>query len=101
MVPLEEFGLPDPNSIKAPMDTEIQDFSFTQDLEAAVAVRDRRNRLLRAVVRSTFHQLLDGEWRFAHDPDDQGITDQWFQGHSYRHTLQWPGSIEQHLAAVR
>lgn len=83
------------------MNDDLPDFSFTQEMEEAEAVRDRKNRLPRAVLRSTFYQLLDGEWRFAHDPEDRGITDLWPGGHDYRHRVQWPGSIEQHLAAVR
>ena len=59
------------------MKADMQDFSFTQDMEAADAVRDGKDVLPRAVVRSTFYQLLDGAWRFAHDPGDEGLAGQW------------------------
>ena len=83
------------------MKKEIEDFVFTGDREAADAVHARKNMIPRAVIRSTFIQMLDGDWKFAHDPKNCGMADHWAKGHDYRHTVQWPGSIEQHLAAVQ
>lgn len=71
------------------MTEEIQDFSFTKDLEAAEAVQARKNSLPRAVVRPTFYQLLDGAWGFAHDPEDVGLDGDWAAGHAYKHIVQW------------
>ncbi|QKG56275.1 glycoside hydrolase family 2 [Hymenobacter sp. BRD128] len=55
------------------------------------------NSLPRAVLRSGTHFLLDGTWRFGLDPDDAGLIEEWFEGHDYRYTAQWPGSIEEHI----
>ena len=59
------------------------------------------NQLPRAVLRSNDFLLLDGEWRFTLDPDDWGIQQRWFLGHSFEETAQWPGSIEDHLAQAK
>ncbi|MDO7875946.1 glycoside hydrolase family 2 TIM barrel-domain containing protein [Hymenobacter sp. ASUV-10] len=59
---------------------------------------DFSNPLPRAVLRSTNHVLLDGEWHFALDADDIGLRDKWHLGHRYDYTAQWPGSVEHHLA---
>ncbi|RYD29324.1 MAG: glycoside hydrolase family 2, partial [Verrucomicrobiaceae bacterium] len=83
------------------MKEEIQDFGFTKEREEAEAVGDRKKALPRAVIRSNFYQLLDGKWRFAHDPEDRGLSEGWARGHAYRHTVSWPGSIEQHLAEIQ
>ena len=56
------------------------------------------NPLPRAVLRSGQHLLLDGDWHFAHDPDDRGLAEDWALGHAYAHVAQWPGSVEAHLA---
>ncbi|MFC7668954.1 sugar-binding domain-containing protein [Hymenobacter humi] len=45
--------------------------------------------------------LLDGQWRFDHDEADVGLRDDWALGHTYEHTAQWPGSVEEHLAQAR
>jgi len=59
------------------------------------------NPLPRAVLRSNSFMLLDGEWRFALDPDDLGIIKSWHLGHTYEHTAHWPGSIEEHMAQAK
>jgi hypothetical protein len=59
------------------------------------------NPLPRAVLRLNGHVLLDGQWRFAHDISDVGLRDDWALGHTYEHTAQWPGSVEEHLAQAR
>lgn len=63
-------------------------------LLAAVPVQH----LPRAVSRPNTSWLLDGEWRFSPDPDDQGFSEGWFFGHTYAHTAQWPGTVETHMA---
>jgi beta-galactosidase/beta-glucuronidase len=59
------------------------------------------NPLPRAVYRSNSYQLLDGEWRFAIDSEDEGIRQGWHLGHHYVHTSMWPGSIEKHMEESR
>ncbi|MCE7059680.1 glycoside hydrolase family 2 protein [Dyadobacter sp. CY343] len=57
--------------------------------------------LPRAVLRPNEYILLDGEWQFAVDPDDIGVTENWYVQHHYAQTAHWPGSVEQHLAATQ
>ncbi|MGB8195340.1 MAG: glycoside hydrolase family 2 TIM barrel-domain containing protein [Chitinophagaceae bacterium] len=57
--------------------------------------------LPRAVLRQNAHTLLDGEWKFDLDPDDKGLADGWHLDHKYEHAAQWPGSIEEHMAAAK
>ncbi|HEX2609135.1 MAG TPA: glycoside hydrolase family 2 TIM barrel-domain containing protein [Flavisolibacter sp.] len=59
------------------------------------------NPLPRAVLRSNTSILLDGEWHFSLDPDNKGIQERWFLGHSYEYSGHWPGSIEQHMQSAR
>ncbi|NIJ52122.1 glycoside hydrolase family 2 protein [Dyadobacter arcticus] len=63
-----------------------------------LAVRDD---LPRAVLRPNEYVLLDGEWKFAVDPEDRGIVENWFIQHTFSQTAHWPGSVEQHLAAYQ
>ena len=62
---------------------------------------DWNNPLPRAVLRPNQHLLLDGEWRFALDVEDRGLTEGWHLGHQYTQTATWPGSIEQHMANAK
>ncbi|QNE39803.1 glycoside hydrolase family 2 [Hymenobacter sp. NBH84] len=62
---------------------------------------DPGNPLPRAVLRLNNHQLLDGEWKFAVDTNDDGLHNGWHLGHDYQHTAQWPGSVEMHMAAAK
>ena len=66
----------------------------------AELTQETDNKLPRAVLRSGHHVLLDGTWRFAIDLDDQGLSEGWEQGYDYRLSAQWPGSIEDHMAAA-
>ncbi len=59
------------------------------------------NPLPRAVLRKNNFVLLDGEWKFDLDPEDSGIANSWHVGHEYQHTANWPGSIENHIAAAK
>ncbi|RZK89900.1 MAG: glycoside hydrolase family 2, partial [Hymenobacter sp.] len=56
------------------------------------------NSLPRAVLRQGTHFLLDGKWKFALDPDDAGLAEEWYEGRDYHFVAQWPGSIEEHIA---
>ncbi|HYE53387.1 MAG TPA: glycoside hydrolase family 2 TIM barrel-domain containing protein, partial [Chitinophagaceae bacterium] len=69
--------------------------------EAELADEGLNDPLPRAVLRPNAFTVLDGEWRFAIDPDDRGLTEGWHLGHKYEHIAQWPGSIEQHMAAAK
>ena len=77
------------------------DFRFTQDREAANAIQQYLNPLPRSVIRRNATVLLDGEWRFALDLEDHGMEEQWYLGHTYTQTTQWPGAIESHLEAAK
>lgn len=55
--------------------------------------------LPRSVNRPNLYQLLDGIWKFELDPEDRGLGEQWYAGHDYTKTAEWPGSIESQMAA--
>ncbi len=59
------------------------------------------NQLPRAVLRPNNYLLLDGDWQFSLDPDDRGLQDQWYNQHTFDGVVQWPGSIEAHMAQAR
>ncbi len=59
------------------------------------------NALPRTVLRSNKYILLDGEWKFAMDPNDEGLRKGWHTAHEYHHTARWPGSVEAHLATAK
>jgi len=61
------------------------------------APKEFTNPLPRAVFRSNFFLLLDGEWKFSPDNEDKGIREGWHITHDYSHTAQWPGTIEEHM----
>ncbi|RYU83222.1 glycoside hydrolase family 2 protein [Hymenobacter persicinus] len=83
------------------MNSEHTNYSLSGSLEAPLAPTDSINPLPRAVLRLNNHFLLDGEWKFAVDADDSGLRDGWHLGHRYEHAVQWPGSIETHLAQTK
>ena len=64
-------------------------------------VAESVDELPRSVLRPNTYLLLDGEWQFAIDPDDQGLHQQWYVKHTYTATADWPGSIEDHLAQAK
>ena len=76
-------------------DTE---FGLTRKGEA-VALQPYLNPLPRSVVRRNAFELLDGEWRFALDPENHGLAERWYLGHDYTGTAHWPGTIEAQIAA--
>lgn len=57
--------------------------------------------LPRAVMRPNAFVLLDGSWKFAIDPEDKGIIENWYIAHQFTETAKWPGSVESHLANVQ
>lgn len=59
------------------------------------------NPLPRAVIRPNSYVLLDGDWNFALDIEDQGLAQAWYVHHDYNDTANWPGSIEDHMAAAK
>lgn len=76
-------------------------YSTSKSREEIGTDEDFINPLPRAVLRKNTPVLLDGEWRFALDPQDIGIEEKWYLGHNYQNTAQWPGSIEYHIEQVK
>ena len=76
-------------------------FSSTEGLEDQLPVKTIENPLPRAVLRPNTHHLLDGEWYFALDPEDQGLSEAWNLGYKYVHKANWPGSVEEHMAQAK
>lgn len=83
------------------MDSKRPNFGLSEGKEEALTTEEVTNYLPRAVLRPNEYLLLDGEWRFALDPDDRGLRERWHLGHKYEHTAQWPGSVERHMAEAR
>ena len=80
------------------MELQPLNHGLTQSREEKPAVLPS---LPRAVNRPDSFLLLDGEWQFALDADDRGISDGWHLGHNYQRTAQWPGTVEEHLAEAK
>lgn len=59
------------------------------------------NPLPRAVIRPNSFVLLDGEWKFAVDRENKGLSENWYTAHTYTDTAQWPGSVETHMALLK
>ena len=83
-------------ALRANMD--VKDFGFTRDETYSQQVEQYLNPLPRSVVRPGEVELLDGEWRFELDPEDRGLREEWFKGHDYRRTANWPSTIEDYMA---
>ncbi len=80
------------------MEVTHPNLSLTKSKEEALEDTDSFiNPLPRAVLRHNTPIILDGDWSFALDPEDQGIKDGWFLGHNYEQKAHWPGSVEQHM----
>lgn len=80
------------------MKPQHRNFSLTESREES---QNHVNPLPRAVLRSNAFLLLDGEWRFAVDADDRGLSEGWHLGHAYDSTAHWPGSVEEHMAHAK
>ncbi|GAA4459559.1 glycoside hydrolase family 2 [Nibrella saemangeumensis] len=85
------------------MNPEHPNYGFAASREEDVLLEETEfvNPLPRAVLRPNNHMLLDGEWRFAIDHNDRGMTDNWYLGHQYDHMAHWPGSVEDHMAKAK
>lgn len=81
-----------------PMELVHPNYGFAKSKEESLL---DENPLPRAVYRPNSYQLIDGEWRFAIDSEDEGIRQGWHLGHHYAHTSMWPGSIEKHMEESR
>lgn len=83
------------------METKRPNTSFSASRPETAPLAEPINELPRAVLRPNTYLLLDGEWRFMLDPDDQGLHQRWYVGHAFDGTAQWPGSIEAHMAQAK
>lgn len=72
-------------------------YSLTHSRPEGSATEEFINPLPRAVLRSNSFILLDGEWKFAVDTEDDGLNHRWYLGHVYTSIAHWPGSIEEHM----
>ena len=73
-------------------------YSLTKGREEGFYEEQFVNPLPRAVIRSNAFLLLDGDWKFALDNEDKGISEAWYVNHDYSYTANWPGSVESELA---
>lgn len=78
-----------------------QSFNVTKAIKEHSPTEPQKNPLPRAVLRPNTHYLLDGQWHFAMDNEDRGLSEEWYLGHRYDHTAHWPGSVEAHVAAAK
>jgi hypothetical protein len=83
------------------METRYINNSFSASRPETAPIAESINELPRAVLRPNTYMLLDGEWRFMIDPDDKGLHERWYVGHSFTETANWPGSIEAHMAQAK
>src|SRR6188768_1424052 len=83
------------------MDVTHPNYGLTNSIEEALAPDISISPLPRAVLRPNSYVLLDGEWNFALDLEDKGCQELWYVEHHYEHKAQWPGSIEEHMAAAK
>lgn len=81
-----------------PRDNSEQEF-LQHDLFHVVA--DEVNQLPRSVLRRTAFKLLDGNWRFALDPENRGLAEKWFEHYDFTAAAVFPGSIESQLNAAQ
>jgi beta-galactosidase/beta-glucuronidase len=79
----------------------VPNLSATEIKEENQTTKKPVSLLPRTVLRPNAHVLLDGEWNFAHDPNNEGLGSGWHLGHTYQHRANWPGSVEQHLAEAK
>jgi beta-galactosidase/beta-glucuronidase len=83
------------------MDHLQPNLSSTEIKEESAAEKQPLNMLPRTVLRSNAYMLLDGEWKFSLDPEDEGLRKGWHLMHGYAHTAMWPGSVEAHMAIAK
>ncbi|WP_026464436.1 glycoside hydrolase family 2 [Adhaeribacter aquaticus] len=73
-------------------------FSVTESKKEYQVAEEFANPLPRTVLRPNTYLLLDGEWQFAYDIDDKGLSEKWYENFEYEYTALWPGSVEMHIA---
>ena len=83
------------------MDDQHVNLSATEIKEGTLDNVKPVNLLPRTVLRSNAYMLLDGEWKFSLDPEDEGLRKGWHLNHEYAHTARWPGSVEAHMAQAK
>ena len=83
------------------MKAKLPNLGLSESKEEPKIPEEELNPLPRTVLRTNSYLLLDGEWRFAYDAEDQGLKESWFLGHAYDHTAFWPGSVEAHLLEAK
>lgn len=83
------------------MDQQHLNLASTEIKEGSLDQEKPSNLLPRSVLRSNAYMLLDGEWKFAMDPHDEGLRKGWHLHHEYQHTAKWPGSVEAHMAEAK
>ena len=80
----------------------LDNYNQTLDAHETVnVVAEQSNPLPRSILRREAFLLLDGDWRFTLDGEDEGLRQQWFVKHNYTVTANFPGSIESYFAAVQ
>jgi hypothetical protein len=79
------------------MDQVLPNFASTE-IKEEVALQEKAGHALpRTVLRSNKYLLLDGEWNFALDKNDEGLVQGWHLHHRFEHKANWPGSVEDHI----
>lgn len=76
-------------------------YGLSRSKEEAFSDDNFINPIPRAVMRPNTAILLDGEWHFAIDTEDKGLSEGWHLGHAYENTANWPGTIEQHISKAK
>ena len=79
------------------MDQILPNFASTEIKEEVRPTEKSLHALPRTVLRSNKYLLLDGEWNFALDKNDEGLIQGWHLHHKFIHKASWPGSVEEHL----
>jgi beta-galactosidase/beta-glucuronidase len=80
------------------MDQVLPNFASTEIKEESPVQKKDTHALPRTVLRSNKFLLLDGEWNFAVDNNDEGLVQGWHLHHNFTHKATWPGSVEEHIA---
>jgi beta-galactosidase/beta-glucuronidase len=83
------------------MSTQQTNYGFSNSREENILIEDSAAALPRAVFRPNGHELLDGEWKFALDIEDKGLTENWHLKHEYQQVAEWPGTVEVHMAKAK
>lgn len=81
--------------------TPFTNYSTSNSKEERLSDEEALNALPRSVLRHNSFVLLDGEWRFALDAEDNGLQGKWYVHHDYTDHANWPGSIEHHIATAK